>query len=60
MEAGMPRNHAIEQQIQDFSIENFLFGDASTGLKNSDSFLAGGIIDSTLGMATRTKPAALA
>ena len=38
---------AIEQQIQNFIIENFLFGDASTGLKNSDSFLEGGIIDST-------------
>jgi acyl carrier protein len=47
MEAGIPMKHAIEQQIQNFIIENFLFGDASTGLSSSDSFLEGGIIDST-------------
>lgn len=36
----------IEQQIRNFIIENFLFGE-SDGLSNSDSLLEKGIIDST-------------
>jgi acyl carrier protein len=47
MEAGIPMKHAVEQQIHNFIIENFLFGDSNRGLKHTDSFLEGGIIDST-------------
>ena len=47
MEAGIPMTHAIEQQIRNFIVENFLFGDTSNVLQNTDSFLEGGIIDST-------------
>ena len=34
-------------EIRDFIIRNFLFGQAAGTLKDDDSFLAGGIIDST-------------
>ena len=37
----------ISNKIRNFIIENFLFGDSSNGLKNTDSFLENGIIDST-------------
>jgi acyl carrier protein len=47
MEAGIPMKHAVEQQIHSFIVENFLFGDTSSGLNPTDSFLEGGIIDST-------------
>jgi len=36
----------IAQQVRSFIVENFLLGQ-DTGLKDSDSFLEGGIIDST-------------
>jgi acyl carrier protein len=36
----------VEQRIRNFILENFLFGHAN-GLKDSDSFLEFGIIDST-------------
>ena len=38
---------ALDQQIRQFIIDNFLFGEASNGLKATDSFLENGIIDST-------------
>ncbi|OEU84170.1 MAG: acyl carrier protein [Desulfobacterales bacterium S5133MH4] len=37
----------IEQQIRSFIIENFLFGESDNDLKETDSFLENGIIDST-------------
>jgi acyl carrier protein len=37
----------IVQQIRDFLIENFLFGAPDNGLKDTDSLLDKGIIDST-------------
>ena len=37
----------IEQQIRTFIIENFLFGESVNDLKETDSFLESGIIDST-------------
>ena len=37
----------IEQQIREFIIENFLFGEADNGLQDGDSLLDKGIIDST-------------
>lgn len=37
----------IESDIRLFIIENFLFGDSSNGLKETDSLLERGIIDST-------------
>ncbi len=36
----------IAQQVRSFIVENFLLGQ-DTGLKDGDSFLEGGIIDST-------------
>ena len=44
MEKAM--NKEIEQQIRNFVIESFLFGE-SDGLSDSDSLLEKGIIDST-------------
>lgn len=40
-------SQAIEHQIRNFIVENFLFGDTSNGFDNSDSLLEKGIIDST-------------
>lgn len=40
-------SQAIEHQIRNFIVENFLFGDTSNGFENSDSLLEKGIIDST-------------
>jgi acyl carrier protein len=37
----------IEQDIRQFIIDNFLFGDRDAKLANDDSFLNLGIIDST-------------
>lgn len=37
----------IEQQVRDFIMTNFLFGDTSRKLASDDSFLEKGIIDST-------------
>ncbi len=47
MEAGIPIKQTIELQIRDFIVENFLFGDSSNGLQDTDSLLEKGIIDST-------------
>ena len=38
---------SIEQEIRQFIIDNFLFGDLETELSNDDSLLYRGIIDST-------------
>jgi acyl carrier protein len=38
---------AIEKEIRNFVIENFLFGQGGDQLFNEDSFLEKGIIDST-------------
>ena len=37
----------IEQQIRDYILENYLFTDEQSALKNTDSFLKKGILDST-------------
>lgn len=37
----------IEQQIRNFIVENFLFGESSNDLKDEDSLLEKGVIDST-------------
>ncbi|MFH1335291.1 MAG: acyl carrier protein [Candidatus Zixiibacteriota bacterium] len=37
----------VEQQIRNFIIETFLFGESSNGLKDTDSLLETGVIDST-------------
>ena len=37
----------IEQELRQFVIDNFLFGQSNGHLKNDDSFLDKGIIDST-------------
>jgi len=37
----------IEQELRQFVVDNFLFGQANGHLSNSDSFLDKGIIDST-------------
>ncbi len=37
----------IEQELRQFIIDNFLFGQGNGNLKNDDSFLDKGIIDST-------------
>ena len=37
----------ITQEIRDFIIENFLFGESDNGLQDTDSLLDRGIIDST-------------
>jgi acyl carrier protein len=39
--------HSIEQQIRTFIVETFLFGESNDGLKDSDSLLETGVIDST-------------
>jgi acyl carrier protein len=40
-------NNNIAQHIRSFVIENFLFGAPDNGLKDTDSLLDKGIIDST-------------
>ena len=37
----------IEQELRQFVIDNFLFGQGNGNLRNDDSFLDKGIIDST-------------
>ena len=37
----------IAQEIRDFIVENFLFGESDNGLQDTDSLLDKGIIDST-------------
>jgi acyl carrier protein len=37
----------IEQELRQFVVDNFLFGQANGHLSNSDSFLDKGIIDAT-------------
>ena len=36
-----------KQQLRDYIVENFLFGDTETEFADSDSFMEKGIIDST-------------
>lgn len=43
----MANENEIKQQIREFVIENFLMGDASSMLKDGESFLETGTIDST-------------
>ncbi|HLP43428.1 MAG TPA: acyl carrier protein [Fibrobacteria bacterium] len=43
----MANQNDIKQQIREFVIENFLMGDASSMLKDGESFLETGTIDST-------------
>ena len=38
---------AHRQDVRNFIIENFLFGESGNDLKETDSFLENGIIDST-------------
>jgi len=38
---------AIEQQLRQFVVNNFLFGQGEDRLSNHDSFLENGIVDST-------------
>jgi acyl carrier protein len=38
---------AIEQQLRQFVVNNFLFGQGEDQLSNHDSFLEKGIVDST-------------
>lgn len=40
-------NPTIEQQIRNFIVENFLFGESNDGLSDEDSLLEKGVIDST-------------
>lgn len=37
----------IKQELREFIIDNFLFGDTETKFSDSDSFMDTGIIDST-------------
>ena len=37
----------LDQQIRQFIVDNFLFGESGNGFKDTDSFLENGIIDST-------------
>ena len=37
----------IKQQLRDYIVENFLFGDTETEFTDDDSFMEKGIIDST-------------
>jgi acyl carrier protein len=39
--------HAVEQQLRQFVVNNFLFGQGEDQLSNHDSFLEKGIVDST-------------
>ena len=43
----MANEKEIKTQIREFVIENFLMGDASSMLKDDESFLETGTIDST-------------
>ncbi len=37
----------VEQELREFVVRNFLYGDESAGLEETDSFIERGIIDST-------------
>jgi acyl carrier protein len=37
----------IRNKIREYMLANFLFGDSKSGFKDGDSFLDGGIVDST-------------
>jgi acyl carrier protein len=37
----------LADQVRQFIVDNFIFEDPGEGLKNSDSFLENGILDST-------------
>ena len=37
----------LRSKIKAYMLENFLFGDAKAEIKDNDSFLEGGIVDST-------------
>ena len=37
----------VEREVREFVVKNFLYGDDNTGLKETDSFIDRGIIDST-------------
>jgi len=39
--------HRIEQELREFIVNNFLYGEGGDDLTNSESFLEKGIIDST-------------
>ena len=39
--------HSIDQQIRNFIIETFLFGESNSGFKDTHSLLETGVIDST-------------
>lgn len=38
---------SVEEKVRDFILDNFLFTDDQSSLKNADSFMDKGIIDST-------------
>jgi acyl carrier protein len=38
---------SIDQQIRNFIVETFLLGESNNGLKDTDSLLEAGVIDST-------------
>lgn len=42
-----PQTLTISDEIREFVVNNFLFGQNDTGLQEEDSFLERGIIDST-------------
>lgn len=37
----------VEREVREFVVKNFFYGDDKVGLRGSDSFIEGGIIDST-------------
>jgi len=37
----------VEQDVREFMVRNFFYGDASVSLQGTDSFIEQGIIDST-------------
>ena len=39
--------HSVENEVRSFVVDNFLFGEGESELKNEDSLLANGLIDST-------------
>jgi acyl carrier protein len=40
-------NQVLAERLRQFIVDNFIFEDPGEGLKNSDSFLDNGILDST-------------
>jgi acyl carrier protein len=37
----------LRNKVREYMLANFLFGDSKSGFKDGDSFLDGGIVDST-------------